>query len=213
MNKTIKYQIYFYSDWHCSSGQSTGFGANLVVIRDPHGLPFIPGKTLKGLLLDACKTFELLDAANDWHKFKEDVFGIGDDKKNDEEKSAEDEEFVKQVAKQSVCFFTNAQLPENTRTYLADAEVSRFLFREASSTAINKNGIAVDHSLRVMETVIPLTLEASIHKFPDEDDYIKKIDQCFKWVKRLGVNRNRGLGRCFWQQIPEHEKQAEGEVA
>ena len=55
--KTIKYVIEFYSDWHCGSGLASGAEADAVVIKDKHGLPYVPGKTLKGLVREA---FEVL---------------------------------------------------------------------------------------------------------------------------------------------------------
>lgn len=51
--KTIKYNVEFYSDWHCGSGLASGAEADSVVIKDSSGLPFVPGKTLKGLINEA----------------------------------------------------------------------------------------------------------------------------------------------------------------
>lgn len=58
---TVIYCIRMYSEWHCSSGLSTGAGDDLLVIRDERGLPFIPGKTLKGLLRDAAEKLSVLN--------------------------------------------------------------------------------------------------------------------------------------------------------
>lgn len=195
----IKYQICFHSDWHCSSGQSAGFGVDLTVIRDRHGLPFIPGKTLKGLLRDAAESLKELDVANSdsWQKFCDDIFGTGGDKEG---------------GKPTVCFFTNAELLADIKKHIAANNKEKpFLFRKISSTAINERGVAMKQTLRVMETVIPLTLEATIHDFPDSDDNRTKLTQCMKWIKRLGLNRNRGLGRCSWQM--QLKNQAGGEAA
>jgi len=45
-----------------------------------------------------------------------------------------------------------------------------------------------------MEVTVPLVLFGEIMDCPLE--YKEKMTNCLKWVKRLGVNRNRGLGRC-----------------
>lgn len=52
-NKTIRYTIEFFSDWHCGSGLASGAEADSVVIKDRSGLPYVPGKTLKGLVREA----------------------------------------------------------------------------------------------------------------------------------------------------------------
>ena len=187
----INYKIIFHSEWHCGSGQSAGFGVDLTVIRDRHGLPFIPGKTLKGLFRDAAVNLKELDTRNKngWHDFINAVFGTGGDEGGG---CATD------------CFFTNAalELPVDIYNQLAkNEELKRFLFRAISATAINDKGVASEHSLRVTETVIPLTVEATIHKFPDSIANRVKIKQCVQWIKRMGLHRNRGLGRCTLQIV------------
>jgi hypothetical protein len=64
-----------------------------------------------------------------------------------------------------------------------------------ASTAIDPNGIAKEGSLRRIEVTIPLTLEAEILNIPDEE-FKNLLIEALSMVKRLGVNRNRGLGRC-----------------
>ena len=55
--ETIRYTIEFYSDWHCGSGLASGAEADAVVIKDRDGLPYVPGKTIKGLVREA---FEII---------------------------------------------------------------------------------------------------------------------------------------------------------
>ena len=50
---TIKYEIEFFSNWHCGSGLAAGADVDALVIKDQEGLPYIPGRTLKGLLREA----------------------------------------------------------------------------------------------------------------------------------------------------------------
>ena len=63
-----------------------------------------------------------------------------------------------------------------------------------ASTAIRADGIAKDHSLRKIETTIPCSVHGIIMNVNDQD--IEFLFQTFKWVKRLGLGRNRGYGRC-----------------
>ena len=50
---TIKYEIEFFSNWHCGSGLAAGADVDALVIKDNNGLPYVPGRTMKGLLRDA----------------------------------------------------------------------------------------------------------------------------------------------------------------
>lgn len=49
--KDLNIKIEFFSPWHCGSGLSAGADADSLVIKDTNGLPYIPGKTIKGLSL------------------------------------------------------------------------------------------------------------------------------------------------------------------
>ena len=51
--KTIKYNIALFSYWAIGSGTGQGKGLDNILLKDDDNLPFIPGKTLKGLLRDA----------------------------------------------------------------------------------------------------------------------------------------------------------------
>jgi CRISPR/Cas system CMR subunit Cmr4 (Cas7 group RAMP superfamily) len=61
--KEITYKILFHSEWHCGSGLSSGSDLDALVVKDAEGFPFIPGKTLKGLLKEAA--FELIKLKNE----------------------------------------------------------------------------------------------------------------------------------------------------
>lgn len=68
------------------------------------------------------------------------------------------------------------------------------MYRSIASTAIDENGIAKEHSLRKIEVVVPCTLYGEIIDVPE--NMAEEIINAFKYIKRLGQNRNRGLGRC-----------------
>ena len=44
------YKVTFLDYWHLSSGLTSGSKLDSTVVKDKDGLPFIPGKTIKGLL-------------------------------------------------------------------------------------------------------------------------------------------------------------------
>ncbi|EOG7052805.1 hypothetical protein ACLH6Q_001417 [Campylobacter fetus] len=46
----------------------------------------------------------------------------------------------------------------------------------------------------MIEVVIPLELQGEIRDIPDE--FEDKIRKSLRMIKQIGLNRNRGLGRC-----------------
>src|SRR5690554_1178879 len=46
-------EFQFHSDWAITSGEGAGAYADITTVKSPQGLPFIPGKAVKGLLRDA----------------------------------------------------------------------------------------------------------------------------------------------------------------
>ena len=178
----IKYKIEFFDLWHCGSGLSAGADVDALVIKDKNNLPYIPGKTLKGLIREAAE--ELL-------RFQ----------KRDKDNKIEDK-FIEFFGKsesatdivRGTSFFSDARLSDDEACQIIDNNLSAFLYKNIASTAIDSNGIAEKGSLRRIEVTIPLTLEAEILNIPDELKDL--LIEALSMVKRLGVNRNRGLGRC-----------------
>ena len=170
---TIKYSIEFHTDWHCGSGLAAGADVDALVVKDEKGMPFVPGKTVKGLLREAVE--ELYETNSDLRK----AFGFFDDK----------EDMVK-----GCMFFTNAELNKEEYDAIVSNDVVRFMYRDIASTAIDDDGIAKDHSLRKMEVVVPCTLHGEVLNVPNE--LADEIIDAMKFIKRMGQNRNRGLGRC-----------------
>jgi len=161
----MKYSITFYDFWHLSSGTSAGPSMDSLVVKDSDGLPYLPGKTLKGLVKEMV---ELLDNT----KVKI-IFGD-------------------EGSKIANSYFSNATLDEDTSSYLINnPTLKKHLFDKVTSTQIGENGIAVDKSLREIEVVVPLLLSGTIEC---EDEEL--ITQALGMIKQIGLNRNRGLGRC-----------------
>lgn len=172
----IHYTVEFFSYWHCGSGLSAGADVDALVVKDKDGLPYIPGKTVKGLIREA------VEEVAHYRKSEIDtsrIFGFCDDADN---------------RRQGEAFFSNAELPENDRNKILKGELSEYLFTSLSNTSIGEDGIAKDHSLRKTEVTLPCILEGKILNVPE--DCAKIITDSFGYIKRLGVDRNRGLGRC-----------------
>lgn len=162
----MQYRVKFFDFWHLSSGASAGPALDALVVKDSDGIPYVPGKTIKGLLRE---NTEMID--------KEKAKEIFDD----------------EGAKMAKIYFSNATLDEATRSYLVkNKTLIAKLYDKVSATKIDdETGIAVDKSLREIEVVVPLTLEGKIEC--EEKELLK---QAAAMIKQMGLNRNRGLGRC-----------------
>jgi len=160
----MKIAIKFFTYWHCGSGSSGGSSVDALVARDAQGLPFIPGKTLKGHIREMAETLNK-------NEFVDTCFGVSKDG----------------VEKEGECYFSNATIEENI-----SKELAPYLFKTISSTQIGDNGLAVTGSLREIEVVVPITLYACIENCENEE----LMKNAFSQVKRMGLNRTRGLGRC-----------------
>ena len=177
----MDYKIIFYTNWHCGSGLSSGADCDSLVAKDKNGLPFVPGKTIKGLLREA---------ATEVVKFKKldnskliQIFGLPyNDDDNDN---------------QGKVYFTDAELSDEEKSALKDSKLKEYLYDSHAFTKIGKDGIAADTSLRRMESVVPCVLYGKILNIPDGCEDI--LIDALKYTKRLGVDRNRGFGRCDFQ--------------
>ncbi len=170
---TVKYEIEFFSNWHCGSGLAAGADVDALVIKDQNGLPYVPGRTLKGLLREAAANLQFDPKAIDT------LFGVSGDKDNHQAGSL---------------FFGNATLPSSEQQYIIDKELTPYLYQTFASTRIDENGIAQDNTLRKIETVVPCKLEGEILHASMDDENILRV--AMSYVKRMGTGRTRGYGRC-----------------
>lgn len=189
--KKINYEIIFHTDWHCGSGLAAGADVDALVIKDKDGLPFIPGKTMKGLLKEASEEMGYFPELIDW------AYGKG----NDSQKADG-------VSMMSSLFFSNAVMSEQERKAIISQNLSQYMYRTISSTAIDDNGIAKDNSLRKVQVTVPCVMYGEIIIMSDvseekSEDLDNLFEKAFAYVKRLGVGRNRGLGRCTIKKIEE----------
>lgn len=105
--------------------------------------------------------------------------------------------FGEEGIQQGIAYFSNATLEEGTKEDIKTNNLQTHLYDEITSTKIGENGIAEEGSLREIEVVIPLTLYGEILHCEDKD----KMEKSMKMIKRMGLNRSRGLGRCTFEVI------------
>ena len=172
----MKYKIDFFSNWHCGSGLAAGADVDALVVKDPKGLPYVPGRTIKGLLRDAAS--ELGYSEKDIIC----VFGTAGERAN----------------QTGSAIFSNAGLSDHEANEINRGQLAPYLYQTFASTAIDDEGIAKDHSLRKIETVVPCTLYGTIEGISDNEPMIVNA---MKFIKRMGTGRNRGYGRCQFSPI------------
>lgn len=164
----LKYELKFYDYWHLGSGLSAGAKLDSTVVKDTQDIPYAPAKTIKGLAREMAELTQ--DSA-----FVKKCFG------------AEGIDIAQ-------AYFSNATLDKQTHKEIVANCMQDNLYDVIASTRI-KDGIAVDNSLREIEVVIPLSLYGEIDNIESKEDFTK-LATALKMIKRMGLNRNRGLGRC-----------------
>ncbi len=172
---TITCKISFFSDWHAGSGMSAGTDLDALVLKDMDHFPYIPGKTLKGLLKDSAITLAAFSGSREWTDFIDACFGI-------------------EGTRQGDCHFSNAEMTIKLKKAIKENDMSSLLYRKISSTAIDESGVAMNKTLRKIQTTIPASLFFSISGV--KDVHMDKIRDCLAFTRRMGLGRNRGLGRC-----------------
>ena len=182
----IRYKIQFHTYWHCGSGLASGADADLLVIKDKDGMPYVPGKTVKGLLREA---FDLLYPEKTNTDDYKAVFGMKEDKGS---------------GWRSDSFFKDVTLPQQEHNYIVSQNLSQFLYQSLSSTAITEEGVADANTLRKIQVCIPCELEGEILDVPK--GIASDISHALPFIKRLGAWRNRGLGRCSFSVLEDDKK-------
>ncbi|PID41613.1 MAG: hypothetical protein CSB48_13845 [Proteobacteria bacterium] len=181
------------SDWHIGNGKAAGAYADALVLKDHNGLPYLPGKSVKGLLRQAFSTA----ADNQWFGENSDrvvtlLFG-SEDRAGD--------------SKQGIIQISSARLSDaETQFFIRTPGAGAQLYRVISSTAINhETGVAENGSLRSMEVAIPMTLTALLtlnDSHPAFNEFVAISEDFADWlgntvalIYELGAKRHRGLGQ------------------
>lgn len=179
---TLKIDLLCY--WHAGSGHGAKADVDALVLRDNAGFPYLPGRTLKGLLRDA-----LYEMGQEGEAVR--LFG----------KEAAKGENRGSVP--GVIAVDDARMEEADRAWIDDSPeadgLKAQLFDSVASTAIQNNGVAVSKSLRLVEVTLPMTLSGSITYMGTDErkpSDLTLLSEACGIIRNLGSNRHRGLGRC-----------------
>jgi len=190
--------------WHAGTGRSSGTHLDAMTDKDAHGLPFVGGKHLKGLLRQALRRAQhwqwlISDLpAGPAHDFETLLFGT------------QSQSVVRTATLPGMLLVTDATLPPAEQAYLQQEKtLPPYLYEALYSTAISDQGAAIDKSLRGMEVCMPLKLEATLeitttasdttHRaqqlaFLEQPDVWQCISSCLPLIDAIGAHRTRGLG-------------------
>lgn len=194
----------FLSYWHPGSGG--GLGAELDArVRSQGGLPLLPGRSLKGVLRDACARAEALgwlpalpesaqaDGWTDW------LFGKPARVGQRGAPGAPSRPGRLRIGSAELDAGTQAAwraLPQGDQR-LAIAGMRASLYQ----TALSEEGVAKEGSLRGIQVYVPMPLIAPLDWLPGSDDAdeaergFAALALCLPLVEGLGGHRTRGLGR------------------
>lgn len=186
MTGTILFDILDF--WHAGAGHGTGRFLDAAVKRTPNGLPFLPGRTVKGLFRDAAQQCEDLGHLPPGEV--ELLFG-----------SRVTADMSRFETEAGLLQFGNAELDPRWESFVQTERGKALLpgfFETIASTSIDRDGLAEKGSLRRIEAVIPLSLKAQWSVTDGEAAQRARtaLEMAAGLIRRLGHSRNRGLGRC-----------------
>ncbi|WP_119156875.1 RAMP superfamily CRISPR-associated protein [Caldimonas tepidiphila] len=185
--------VEFLDTWHVGSGRGRGSHLDAAVERDVDGLPYLPGRLLRGVIRDAA------EALCAWGHLQSqqvaDLFGTL--------LPAEGASGLAH-ARPGRLQVSDARLPPDERAWLGSADeeaqaARSALFLESFQTAIDERyGTARSRTLRGTELVVPLTLHAELGVQGTADDIAQGwalLERSLPLVRALGAHKTRGHGR------------------
>jgi CRISPR/Cas system CSM-associated protein Csm3 (group 7 of RAMP superfamily) len=193
--------------WRAGGGRSSGYHLDTLCERDHQGLPYFPGRQLKGILRQAVARAESWGWFDDFDLppgpclcWEELLFGSASGT------------LERDRTWPGTLIIGNAELVSEERAFLAapeQVELREQLFASLFSTAIDDTGSAQTASLRGMEVALPLSLHAPLTlelTSPDpelQEQQHALLASGLGWqvlaaslhlVDAVGSGRSRGLG-------------------
>lgn len=190
MDKCIDFKLKLLSDMCCGNGEGNGIDVDTCAYFSDLGLPEIPGRRFKGLLREKA---ELLETEGFCPKGTCDIlFGSCGGLKS-----------KMQVA--NLRIENVFEIEKAVATY-DPAEVRKAFVTKRVQTAINKAGVAIDNSLRTIETVTKGTVfDGKIRLTDASEEELAVIETALKLLRNIGLNKNRGFGEVSIYDIKKTE--------
>lgn len=212
------------------------------VCYDEYGIPYIPAKRLKGIMLEAAKLVDLSKSKDgELSEAYQKLFGNGGDAQIggffiENAYLEQRDELVKQWSKLLDAVQENAEEKE----LFGRQNLLQQFTTEKAQTRIGENGVADDRSLRFTRTInhywpfsidessgdTELCFVAKISYYEEEekdttnrcegekeDTTEQYLIKIAKAVRNIGLNRNRGLGSVVCTYISEPHKEEQKETS
>jgi len=193
--KTYKLKLTLLSDTTPGRGDGVAGSVDVEVEHDDYGMPFVRGRSLKGLLVEewANLRFALGQAGvdlNRWDKAAAALFGRPGSTLDDG----------------AALHVGHARLPADLRQAIVTdlrreayqpADVLDALTDVRYQTAVDPDGTPTEGALRAMRVILRGTVFEATLRFPEKPsaDALALLSACVHAVRRLGTARNRGRGR------------------
>lgn len=197
--------------WHVGTGRGAGANADAVVLRDEVGLPFVPGKQVKGLLREAvelaenCKKGISKGRAKRWFGSSiEDALPGQSFTPDTREASMEAMRFATNPGELfvgSAVLGKGRPAAERWRAWAKDnGPLVAEMFRAFASTKIEADGIVAEGALRSIEVVVPMKLYAEL-RGPANGQWMTEILPALSLIDGVGGHRSRGFGRVTAREV------------
>lgn len=191
-------RIDIHSFWRSGTGAGETGGVDALCAVDQNGLPYLPGKHLKGLLRNAVR--QAIDFGHVKGVTVETLFGErGFDRDGDE--------IVPYSRAEPGCLrVDSAHLSKMDRDAIIASDnaegLVKQLFRNVQSTAMDENtGAAKDKSLRLEQVAVPMVLEFSVTRLAGNEAWENALEMALPLIRTVGQKRTRGLGRAVLRVV------------
>lgn len=174
----------FLSPWHMGSGFGEGSHLDALPVKTRTGLPYIPGRSVKGLFREAVQLAEECSQVPETTTVA--LFG------------SRDNDLSRYASTAGLLQFTSATLDEAMEAWAADlrnGQAVRELYMPLASTAIDGQGLADDKTLRTIEVALPVSLTATVGIPACRPDALAVLQTAARLIRQVGSDRHRGLGR------------------
>ena len=182
---SLKVEFDIQSYWHIGSGESGGAYADSLVLKNKLGLPYLPGRSVKGLLRNAYE----IAYSNNW-------FGSESYLKPNEIFGEEGESTLAtgKIRVSNACLSSN-----ETQFFIENPNAFKHAYCVHFNTAIDKEtGVAIEGSLRSIEVSLPMKLTTYIElkNLSKEQEKIglEAIAAASLLITEVGLKRSRGYG-------------------
>lgn len=206
--KTYILRLHLNSDATFGRGDGVPGLVDAEVEHDQYGLPFLRGRTLKGLLVEECANIlyalkqqgRAADNDDVWHKAAKFLFGQPGSTPSDDGEMYVGDARLPEELRQAVTY----EIDE--RKTLRSIDVLESLTSIRRQTAMTVHGAPETGSLCAMRVLLRKTVFESVLSFnvdPAGKPELGLLAACIVSLRRVGTGRNRGRG-CVTALLAEH---------